>query len=197
MEDVTEEDIEKMKNDMDYLIKKLSMKKKNKKLVLKSPMDTARIDVLIDLYPNAKFVHICRDPYKVFFSTQRMFQTLIPIIQLQKNYQDLDEFVFNNYELIYTKYYRDVHLISKENLVEIRYEDLKENPIQTMEKIYDELDLGEFENALPNIQEHLDKNKNFKVSSYNITCQEKNQIYSRWNEIIDKMGYCQVSFPFL
>lgn len=189
LEGVSEKDLERMKKDMDYLIKKLSLKKKNKRLALKSPMDTARIDILIDLYPNAKFIHICRDPYKVFFSTRRMFQTLIPIMQLQKSYPDLDEFVFSNYERIYGKYYKDIPLIPKENFVEIRYEDLKKNPLQTMAKIYDKLDLGEFENAVPNMQKHLNKNKDFKVSSYNITPQEKSKIYSRWKEIIDKMGY--------
>jgi hypothetical protein len=189
LQDVSEEDIETMKKDMDYLIKKLSIRKRNKRLVMKSPLDTARVDVLLDLYPNAKFVHISRDPYKVFFSTRRMFQTLIPIMQLQNNYPDLDEFVFSNYERIYAKYYSDVGLIPEENFVEIKYEDLKQEPLKTMKTIYDELGLGEFEEAIPNIQKHLDKNKNFKVSSYNITAQEKSKIYTRWKEVIDKMGY--------
>ncbi|GAH11808.1 unnamed protein product, partial [marine sediment metagenome] len=46
----------------DYVIKKLYYKNGDKLLILKDPIDTANIDLLIELYPNAKFVHIIRDP---------------------------------------------------------------------------------------------------------------------------------------
>jgi omega-hydroxy-beta-dihydromenaquinone-9 sulfotransferase len=41
-------------------------------LVLKSPPHTARIRRLLGLFPDARFVHIRRDPYVVFRSTRHM-----------------------------------------------------------------------------------------------------------------------------
>ena len=40
-----------------------------KPLILKSPPHTARMTVLARMFPNARFLHIVRDPYVVFAST--------------------------------------------------------------------------------------------------------------------------------
>src|SRR5262249_6045277 len=40
-----------------------------RRLVLKSPTHSCRIKVLLELFPEARFVHIVRDPYVVFPST--------------------------------------------------------------------------------------------------------------------------------
>ncbi|MEM6521444.1 MAG: sulfotransferase, partial [Cyanobacteria bacterium P01_C01_bin.70] len=44
----------------------------NKTLLLKSPENTARVKHLLELYPDAKFIHIHRHPYRVFQSTLKM-----------------------------------------------------------------------------------------------------------------------------
>ena len=43
--------------------------KHGKRLILKSPTHSCRIKVLLELFPDARFVHIMRDPYVVFPST--------------------------------------------------------------------------------------------------------------------------------
>jgi omega-hydroxy-beta-dihydromenaquinone-9 sulfotransferase len=42
---------------------------RGKPLILKSPPHTARMAVLARMFPNARFLHIVRDPYVVFAST--------------------------------------------------------------------------------------------------------------------------------
>ncbi|MHA1221869.1 MAG: sulfotransferase, partial [Candidatus Heimdallarchaeaceae archaeon] len=65
LEGLTEKQILKLKESINYVIKKLTIRKRYKQLVLKSPVDTARIDMLLDLFPDAKFIHIERNPYHV------------------------------------------------------------------------------------------------------------------------------------
>jgi hypothetical protein len=47
-----------------------------RRLVLKSPPHTARIEVLLELFPEARFVHIVRDPVVVFPSTVNLWKSL-------------------------------------------------------------------------------------------------------------------------
>ena len=46
-----------------------------RRLLLKSPVHTARIKILLQLYPDAQFVFIHRDPYTVFKSAANMADT--------------------------------------------------------------------------------------------------------------------------
>ena len=46
-----------------------------RRLVLKSPPHTARLPVLLELFPDAKFVHIKRNPYTLFASTTNLWMS--------------------------------------------------------------------------------------------------------------------------
>ena len=43
--------------------------RRRKRIVLKSPPHTFRVKTLLELFPNARFVHIIRDPHVIFPST--------------------------------------------------------------------------------------------------------------------------------
>ena len=160
-------------------------------LILKSPVDTARVDLLLDLFPNAKFVHIYRNPYEVFFSVRRMYEIVGKVLRLQKKRSNLSNFVFDSYRDLYVKYYTDKKLIPKNNLVEIKYEVFIADPLSTIKLIYDKLNLKGFQDALPGIKEYLTREKDYKKHKYNISVKDKQRIYSNWHTIIDIMGYDQ------
>ncbi len=171
------------------IIKKLHLKKGNKLLILKNPVDTARIDSLLVLFPNARFVHIYRNPYEVFYSLKRVFKTTGKILSLQKENPNLDDFILSSYRDIYTKFYMDKQLIPRNNLVEIKFEEFIDKPVFFLKLIYDKLNLIGFEDALPEITDYLIKEKDYQKHQYEISKVEKQNIYSHWQEIIDKMGY--------
>ncbi len=189
LEGLSEKQIEKIKSSFRYMMKKLIVKKKYKRLVLKSPVDTARVGFLLELFPDAKYVHIARNPYEVYYSTKRMHQKLVPIFQLQEGYPDLDKFVLEIFEGMYTKFYNEVDLIPKENFIEIRYEEFIANPVDEMEKIYDSLSLPGFNEAKPHIENYIERNKNYTPSKYKIPLEEKKRIFTRWQSIFEKMKY--------
>ncbi|MCE7742385.1 MAG: sulfotransferase [Candidatus Heimdallarchaeota archaeon] len=189
LEGLSDKKIEKLKSVFVYMMKKLTLKKKFRQLVLKSPADTARIKLLMDMYPNAKYIHIARNPYEVFYSTKRMHQKLIPIFQLQDGYPDLDNFVLKVYKDMYTKFYDEVDLIPKENFIEIKYEDLIADPLKIMGKLYVHLSIPRFEQAKPHMVEYIERNKDYTPSKYNIPTEDRERIYSRWKSIFEKMKY--------
>jgi len=189
LENMSEKEIQKIRNSFEWTVKKLTLKKKFKRLVLKSPVDTARVKFLLESYPNAKYVHIKRNPFEVFYSTLRMHRKLVSIMMLQDGYPDLEEFVLKIYEGMYKKFYEEVKLIPKENYIEIAYEDFVRNPKDTMQKIYEELSLPGYERAQPLIEEYLKNIRDYKPSSYNFPEADVKRIYSRWHTIIEIMGY--------
>jgi len=73
------------------VIKKLTYYTGGQQLILKSPDNTCRVDMLLELFPDAKFIHIYRNPYNVFPSTIGMFNKLFPIFSLESIDKTSDE----------------------------------------------------------------------------------------------------------
>src|SRR5260370_10822367 len=65
---VPDEEIRAWKSAFTLFLKKLTWKH-DRPIILKSPAHTCRIRLLLELFPDAKFVHIHRNPYVVFQST--------------------------------------------------------------------------------------------------------------------------------
>ena len=84
----------------------------DQRLVLKSPPHTARVRVLLELFPDAKFVHIRRDPYVLFASTVNLWRTMAKKQGLQTPKRDdlIREKVFREFRTIYERYFADREL---------------------------------------------------------------------------------------
>ena len=66
-----------------------------RRLVLKSPTHSFRIKTLLELFPDARFVHIVRDPHVVFSSTVNLWKSLYRNHGLQTpTFAGLEEYVF-------------------------------------------------------------------------------------------------------
>jgi omega-hydroxy-beta-dihydromenaquinone-9 sulfotransferase len=90
--------------------------------VLKSPGHTCRIKVLLELFPEAKFVHIHRNPYDVFQSTQHMIRTVTPWWALQRpEDSDLEERIIRQYQEVYEVFFEERGLVPEEQLLRGRF----------------------------------------------------------------------------
>ena len=108
-----------------------------KRIVLKSPPHTSRIRVLLEMFPNAKFVHIVRDPYVIFPSTVNLWKRLYRDQGLQvPTYQGLEEHVFKTFTRMYESFERDRELMAPGQFCEVRYEQLVAEPIAQMQRVY-------------------------------------------------------------
>ena len=67
MEGVGRNAIKEWKEKYIYFLKKVAYYHKGKRLVLKNPANTARIKLLFEMFPEAKFIHIYRNPYHYSF----------------------------------------------------------------------------------------------------------------------------------
>jgi hypothetical protein len=110
------------------------------RFISKNPPHTARIPQLLDLYPNAKFIYIHRNPYEVIRSTIAFYKSILPATQLQ----DIDEATLISdilwvYKNLMLKYESDKELIPADNLIEITYANLVNKPDEEIKRIYKNL----------------------------------------------------------
>ena len=94
------------KQNFDYFLRKISYSEPGKTLLLKSPGNTGRIKQILSLYPDAKFIHISRNPFDVYQSNVHLYKKLLPLISLQKIQTDeVERFVLESYRLYKQKEY--------------------------------------------------------------------------------------------
>jgi hypothetical protein len=161
-----------------------------KRLVLKSPTHTCRIRTLLELFPDARFVHIVRDPYVVFPSTVNLWKSLYRTHGLQKpTFAGLEEHVFATFTHMYEKLEEGRKLVEPSRFYELRYEELVRDPLGEMRNLYDHLGLGEFEAVRPRLEDYLVKNREYRTNKYDLPPNLRAEIARRWGDVIRRYGY--------
>ncbi len=175
---------------LDFFLKSLTVRHR-RPIILKSPPHTARVRAILDVFPDARFVHIRRDPYAVFSSTLGLLKALPPVFRLQAGPREVDvEAVLRTYAEMYDAFLADRALVPPGQLVEIAYEDLERDPIGQLRAIYAGLDLGDFEPARPSLETYLAsiaghrKNRNPIIDDAT-----RARIAEAWAPCFDAWGY--------
>jgi omega-hydroxy-beta-dihydromenaquinone-9 sulfotransferase len=127
-------------------VRKLSPLAGARRVLLKTPADTARIPALLELFAGttgAKFIYISRDPHKVFRSNVAMLQKLSDMCGLQEPLaqDELQEYLLREYVGTEEEYQQTRNRIDPGNLSEIRLQDLQADPLGTIRDIYAHLGL--------------------------------------------------------
>jgi omega-hydroxy-beta-dihydromenaquinone-9 sulfotransferase len=161
-----------------------------KRIVLKSPPHTCRISTLLEMFPKAKFLHIVRDPYVIFPSTINLWKRLYRDQGVQvPTYDGLEERVFTTFTRMYETFERERSLIGRGQFCEVRYENLVANPIAEMRRVYEELQLGDFETVRPAMEDYFAGKKDYKTNRYQMTPELRTEITRRWGTFIRQYGY--------
>jgi hypothetical protein len=191
-EDVPPAELNRWKRGFVWFLKCLTLKDR-KRIVLKSPPHTARIRVLLKLFPRAKFIHIYRDPYVVFPSTVNLWKRLYEDQGLQiPSYDGLEEHVFETLNRMYAAFERDREATGPAQFAEVSYEALVADTIGEVRRIYEELELGGFENVLPALEAFVAEQKDYKKNRYPMAPEIRAEIARRWGRYIEKYGYEEV-----
>jgi len=186
LRDVSESGRKRWLDAFEYFLKALTVAY-NKTLVLKSPPHTARVRTILERFPNAKFIHISRDPYTLFPSTVNLFQKLSKThgLQIPKGGPVLEERVLRKFEKMYDAFFDDLPRIPQGALCDVSYDELIASPVETLEKIYRELDLGDFEVKREAVAKFAETQKRYKKNKFELTSEMKETIYKRWKKYFD------------
>ncbi|MCA9095967.1 MAG: sulfotransferase [Planctomycetaceae bacterium] len=171
------------------MMKKITLKN-NLRPLLKSPTHSYRVKVLLDMFPEAKFINIVRNPYAVFPSTVNLRKQMFRENGFANpDYSTIEEDVFHTYELLFRTMERDVPLIPKGQYVEVKYEDYEQDILGETKRIYDELQFEGWGQLEPIIQSQLAARKAYKKNKFKMEESLQRQIHDRLKFVFDKYGY--------
>ena len=194
LQGVPEGALERWKQALIHVVKLMTFRyaKRNiaKRVILKSPTHTARVGVLSQIFPRARFIHIVRDPRVLFPSTVNLWKKLCETQHIQTpRFEGLEEFVFRTFERMYAAYDRDRAALPANRLYEVRYEDLVRDPLGQLRAIYRQLELGDFEPARPGVERYLAEVKDYQTNRYEIAPAHEAEIRRRWGGYMQRYGY--------
>ena len=176
-----------------YFLKSVAIRHGNdRRLVLKSPQHTARVRTILEVFPEAKFIHLVRNPLAVFASTVRTWQILSDTQGLQgAGAADpwVKESVLATFKEMYRCYEEDRALVPAGNLYELRYEDLAADPMRALADIYRALDLGDVTHCEGPVARRVLESSNYKVRRYQLDPADAALVARRWADFIARYRY--------
>lgn len=163
----------------------------NRALLIKSPAHTARIRTILEMFPDARFIHIHRDPYRVFQSQRHFFDTAGWYTYLQKPDVDaIDEGILKRHELMYDAFYEDLPMVAKDRIIDIRFDDLEADPVGQVAQAYRHLSLEGFDVFEPKLRRYVDSLEGYKKNDFvDLDPATKSTVAQRWARSFDKGGY--------
>ncbi len=173
------------------ILKKLTFSSNGKRLVLKNPMNTGRINLLLEMFPDAKFIHIYRNPYSVYCSLRRLHTSKAHTNFMQSfSDEEREDVIISMYRELMQSYLIQKEAIPSGNLVELKYEYFVNNQMEELERIYEELGLPAFSQAkeafktLVDNEKKIDRSRGYELSEKNIE-----RIRQHWQFAFDEWGY--------
>ena len=187
---VPPEDVARWKESLLLFYKKLTWKF-GRPLVLKSPPHTGRIALLLEMFPDARFVHIHRHPFAVFRSTRGQARTMQRTLCLQtSNSPNLDARIIRRYRTLYDAFFEERDLIPDGRLHEIRFEDLERDPVAQLRGLYEALDIPGFEAFRPSLEDYVSANSGYRKNEYQkLPASLRAEISQAWRRSFDEWNY--------
>ncbi len=157
-------------------------------LVIKNPVNTARLGVLGELYPHGRFIHIYRNPYVVFLSTKKFFLELMPTLWFHEVSEGtIEEMILDTYIRMMELFDQDIEL--NENVVHVKFEEFEKTPLDSLKRIYHDLEMESFESDRPFFESYLKSQKGYRKNKYSISRREYDLVTDRWQVYLERWNY--------
>ncbi|MBD3192607.1 MAG: hypothetical protein GF308_18345 [Candidatus Heimdallarchaeota archaeon] len=190
----SKKEVTKWKKGYYFFIQKICWKNHGKQLILKSPPNTGRVQQLVEMFPEAKFIFLTRNPYEIFASTTLLFKRLLPYFSLQKwNLETIQQNILKIFKEMHEEYERSKESLPKNQLIEIRYEDLITEPLEELKRIYQQLKIDGFEENKKFFEQFISTQKDYKKNIHEISKTIISTVNNHWTNYFKKYLYEKVS----
>lgn len=134
---------------------KMSAAAGGRPLLVRNPANSVRIALLRRLWPEARFIHIHRDPGEVYASSVAMVATLLRELSLGRQAPAPAQVVRHLYPRLMAGLISQSEGLPPGRYGEIRYEDLRQRPLEEIARLHAELSLPGFDAARPAMARYL------------------------------------------
>jgi hypothetical protein len=171
-------------------LEKLALLRPGRQLLIKNPVYSARIALLREIWPEAKFIHIYRNPYRVFASTRIFYAKLLQEFALQRfERARIDELILKAYPRMMGRLLEDAAALPEAAYVEIRFETFVRNPLGELSRLYETLGLDGFVAARPRFEAYLSEVRDHRAACHPLPTKAALQVRQRWAPFIERWGY--------
>jgi hypothetical protein len=189
-ESCSQEEIQQWRRGLLAFLDKVTTHQRGKCLLVKNPVYTAHIDALRQIWPDAKFIHIYRNPYVVYPSTRHFFRSLLAELALQAySHVPIEELILDAYPRMMSKWFDDATNLPATDYVETRFEDLEAHPLREIERIYATLELAAFDQARPHFGAYLTSIRDYRKNIYPPDPEAIRSVQRHWGPFLQHWGY--------
>lgn len=190
MEGLSASELDAWKAGFTWFLQAVTLRTKQR-VVFKSPHNTGRLSLLHQMFPDARFLHVTRHPFTFFPSTLRMHRAFDASQSLQTTPEadGLERYVLRTGRRIYDAYLTQRTGIADHQIMDVRFEDLVERPLDTMRLVYERLDLGDVQPALAEFEKHVAPRKNYVRNRHHLPAYWEGEIRREWAQYFESFGY--------
>ena len=189
-DDLTPHQLKGWEKTLRYLYLKLTLDQGGRQLLIKNPVYTARPGHLHEVYPQAKFIHIHRHPYKVFVSMRNFYEKLLKQLSFQDyDHVDIDALIFKTYRRMMSNLKEQTKDLSPAQYGEIKFDAFQAAPLEELSRIYTQMDLGDFDADKADFAVYLDSVKSYKKNKFELPDDLKSKIDENWGDLYADWGY--------
>ena len=175
---------------MRLFLDKVSLQQPGRRVLIKNPVYTARVAMLRKMWPDAKFIHIYRNPYVVFQSTRNFYRALFAELALQPpDDVDVDALILDAYPRMMNAVLEDTRSLPEGQFAELRFEEFEQRPLEEAERIYRTLDLEDFETDRPAFEAYLGATRGYRKNQYRFPEEDIERVSCRWGEFVQRWEY--------
>lgn len=189
LDNCSEETVSRWEENFTYFIDKLYLQQ-GKRILVKNPVYTARVNRLRSLYPDAHFIHVYRNPYRVYESMRHFYPAMFQELALQ-DYSEvkIKETTLDTYPRMMSRLYRHTNDLPENQFAEIRFEEFEKDPLKEIERIYDRFDLDGFESHRSDYEEYLQSVADYQKNRYPFPDESLELVEKRWGEWLNRLNY--------
>ena len=190
MRGLSDRELERWERAYMNVVRKATIAANGRRIVLKSPSNLGKVPHLLRLMPDSKFVFIMRNPYVVYDSLLKTNRSVLPIFQVADyDLAEVEALIRSTYAESMRQYLENRSLIPPRNLTEVRLEDLVEDPMGELERIYSDLSLPDWEQAQDHIATYVRTLSGYRQNPHRLDQSTIDLVSRDWGFVVEHWGY--------
>ena len=150
----------------------LELNGKPRRWLLKDPSHIGHIPEILKEYPNAKFIHIHRDPTESVASFCSLTKNVRMAFSKKIDTDNIGKTVIDFWNHNLTKGMEDRKSLSSDQIVDIQYSEFVKNPLDHIKNTYQQLNFDMNIQTENKIQKYLEQDKNILKPEHRYTLDE-------------------------
>lgn len=174
-----------------HLLQKVAWHTGRSRLLSRNAAHSGRIRWLLEMFPQAKFIHLHRNPYRVYAAQAPKWRSLCGLWALQTpNIEQLVNDTVRLYPALMQRLLSDRERLPANQWIDVRYDELSANPTGVLRQVYDQLELPGFDP----LAEHLAKlgeSAVFQLAGHDVslTPEQEQSVSREWGFAFEQLGY--------